>query len=831
MHRNKILLLLTLSFCALQGFSQQSFNKNVHYIYSEKEEALEQREILVFRDDSKQLSIDDIRKLEQSDFLELANISLFSKEANYWAYFQLNSRMNESFDFILKGGKNAKETYHIYDEDDILTLKNTGYYFPVEDRDIDQGHQTRIKLSIPSRSITHVYVRIESLDNNPVDIKAELTPASEWESSFERLNLFEGVFTGVLLIFMIVGLSIYGFTKERVFLYFGLYTLINAIYFLHLYGIIEFYLLPNLINPIPAFWLLPLLSASAYFTFTRYFLETKTELPTWDKFLKASAIAACALFLIGSIYVFVTDDMHFSLIVTRICLMALLIFAAVFMIKAGTTKNIIAKYFAYGTFFFITSLFVVLISQLIEPSNELPIIAQVGIILEVIVFSLGVSHKLKREFEDHDITQRSLILQLKKNEKLQLDINQELEEIVADRTQQIKKQNNALEKAQQIAVKATKEKSDFLSVMSHEIRTPLNAIISLSHIMEIDNKDKEMEEYIDALKFSAEGLHSLVNDILDHNKMEAGKLRLESIEFSLIDLLKNLAEMFKYKANSKGIELRIEIGEHLPDRLMGDPTRLTQVLNNLIGNAIKFTSEGYVHIKATLGGIKDDTATVSFAIMDTGIGIPEDKLKSIFEDFEQASNETTREYGGTGLGLSIVKNLLRMMGSVIKLKSKEDQGSSFAFDIDFNLGPEFEMIDLQQQDRDKDLNAINILVIDDNHMNRLVLKRLLQIWNGNFTEADNGIDAIELCENHTYDLILSDLEMKPMNGFDTAIKIAKTQNNYNTSIIAMSAHNRLDFEIEYTESGFVDYVHKPFDPEELFQKISAITSQKNEQKD
>ena len=362
--------------------------------------------------------------------------------------------------------------------------------------------------------------------------------------------------------------------------------------------------------------------------------------------------------------------------------------------------------------------------------------------------------------------------------------------------------------------------------MSHEIRTPLNAIISLSHIMEMDNKDEEMKEYIDALKFSAEGLHSLVNDILDHNKMEAGKLRLENIEFSLIDLLKNLAELFKYKANNQGIELRIEIGEHLPDRLLGDPTRLTQILTNLIANAIKFTAEGHVHIKATLAGIKDATATVSFSISDTGIGIPEDKLKSIFEDFEQASNEVTREYGGTGLGLSIVKNLLKMMGSTIELNSKEDEGSSFIFDIDFDLDPEFQMIDLQQQDRDKDLNALNILVIDDNHMNRLVLKRLLQIWNGNFVEVDNGVEGVELCEHTAFDLVLTDLEMKPLNGFDTAVKIAQTKKNVNTPIIAMSAHNPLDFEIEYRESGFVDFVHKPFDPEELFQKIAIVTINK-----
>lgn len=828
MHRTKILLYIFFCFSTCLGYAQEGFFNNVHSVYSPETESIAPEDILVYRDDSNALLIDEVQNLAPADFLPLQNITLFDVSSTYWAFFQLANKSDDDLFFVVTGGRNARETYYILDEDQ-QEVKRTGYYFPSNQRDIKQGYPTRIKLSLPGRSTIKVFVKVESPDKNPIDIQASLIPERTWRSNFENINLFEGIFSGVLVIIIALSFFIYGFTGERVFLYFALYALSNGVYFLQIHGIIEVYLLPNSIDPIPSLWLLPLLSAGAYFAFARYFLDTENEFPRWDKILKVLIYLALVAFIFLSTYLYLTRDMRGGIMAMQICMIVLLTFSAAFVFWAVRGKNIIAKYFAYGTALLVVAVFIAIIKQLSEPSNDLPILVQVGILLEIAVFSLGISHKLKRQFEDHDITQRSLILQLRKNEKLQWDINQELEEIVADRTQQINRQNKALNKARKEAEKATRAKSDFLSVMSHEIRTPLNAIISLSHIMELDNQDEEMKEYIHALKFSAESLHSLINDILDYNKIEAGKLRLESIEFSLIDLLKNLAESFKYKANSKGLEVRIEIGEHLPDRLSGDPTRLTQILNNLIGNAIKFTHEGYVHIKATLKGIKDDLANVSFSVRDTGIGIPEEKLQLIFEEYEQASDQTTREYGGTGLGLSIVKKLLSMMGTDIRVKSTENDGTTFYFDINFKIDPEFDLIDLQQVDRDKDLSKKQILVVDDNHMNRLVLKRLLQIWNGDFDESDDGGSAISKCLDTKYDIILMDLEMKPVHGFAAATEIHKAGMNKDTPVIAMSAHSPADYEIEYKEAGFVDFVHKPFDPEELFQKLSLQLQKKNEQ--
>jgi len=329
-----------------------------------------------------------------------------------------------------------------------------------------------------------------------------------------------------------------------------------------------------------------------------------------------------------------------------------------------------------------------------------------------------------------------------------------------------------------------------------------------------------MQEYIDALKFSAEGLHSLINDVLDYNKIEANKLVLESIEFSIIDLLRNIRDSFKYKARSQGIDLLVEIGEHMPDRVIGDPTRLTQIFNNLIGNAIKFTHEGHVHIKASLEGLKDDVATVNFEVNDTGIGIPKDKLKTIFEEYEQAGNETTRQYGGTGLGLSITQKLLRLMQSEIRIESAEEEGTQLSFSVSFKINQAFDMVNLQDQTRDKDLKQKKVLVVDDNDMNRLVLKRLLVNWNAQFEEASDGQIAVEKCKQNEYDLVLMDIEMKPLSGFAAAELIRKIEiKNSTTPLIAMSGYLTSEFEEEFSNSPFLTLVQKPFEPNELYRKI------------
>ncbi len=809
-----------------QSSAQDRFFKNAHVVNRHMQLSLDSDRILVYVDETNEKRINEVKNLNPDSFIESSFVSRFEKGKTYWLYYRIMNRASERLSHLLRGGNNPQEIYYVIIDDEIIENK-TGFEIPSIERSIAQGFDTKIRLDSPPFSSAHVYVKIENNNQHPIEIKASIEPYDEWAAQKDRINLFEGVFSGLVIVIIIINFFLYAYTKQTVFIYFALYSLFNLLYFLHIYGIIEIWLFPNIAGQLQILKFSPILSAVFYCYFAREFLDLKSFSPKWHKSLHWVAIIASATFVLLCIYLTVSGNWFVSKQIFEIVISLLTLIAIILLICINRKPNLIVRYFTFGTILFLLFVMISAGTKSIGQPIEIPIYIQIGLIIELIVFCLGVSHKLKRDIENHEITQESLILQLKNNERLQLNINQELSELVAARTQIIKKQNKALEKAREKAEKATKAKSEFLSVMSHEIRTPLNAIISLSHIMEMDNEVEEMQEYIDALKFSAEGLHSLINDVLDFNKIEADKLVLESIEFSIIDLLKNIRDSFKYKAKSQGIDLLIEVGEHMPDRVIGDPTRLTQIFNNLIGNALKFTHEGNVHIKAMLGGLNDDIATINFEVNDTGIGIPKDKLQTIFEAYEQAGDETTREYGGTGLGLSITQKLLNLMGSKITIESAEKEGTKLSFSILFKINQAFDVVNLQEETRDKDLQQKSILVVDDNDMNRLVLKRLLYNWNANFVEAADGQVALEKCHKKEFDLILMDLEMKPISGFESAETIRlQSKLNKNTPIVAMSGYLASDFDKEIKNSEFLALVQKPFEPNELYRNILKHILQK-----
>ena len=805
--------------------------KNEIPIYSENEIDLKPIQLLIFRDDLGSATIESIRETSRSNYLSLNEIKFFDKEKAHWVYFTLQNETDTSLDFVLEGGRNSKETYYLIEEE-VITEKKSGYFVPLEERDIKQNYLNRININLGPSSVVDVYIKVESLDGLALDFdNYKLVSNQTWNKNLSRLNLFEGIFSGIMIILILLGAFFYARSKSSVFLSLTLYALCNLIYFANIHGLIDLYLFRDAANALPPLWLIPFLTVAAYLQFASDFNGTKQNFPLWHKIFKYLTQLSLGLFAAVSIYLVLSNDYNFSIHLMHLYIVALSCMGLVFLFQVYQSGNIIHQYFVYGSLLMLFAVIITVVAQFFYISHSLPLFVQAGLVLEMLIFSLGLSYKSELESQEHNITQSSLILQLQKNDKLKENINHKLREEVAERTQEIRQKNKQLLLAKDEAEKATASKSEFLSVMSHEIRTPLNAIISLSHIMEMDNKDQNISEYIDALKFSTENLHSLINDVLDYNKIEANKLRLESIEFSLIDTLRNTAEIFKYKAKRKGIDLRIEIGEHTPDRLLGDPTRLTQIFNNLLSNAIKFTSQGYVCLKVFLSGVKDDKAIIQFEVIDTGIGIPSDKIETIFNEFEQASNSTTREFGGTGLGLSITKKLLDLMNSQIEIDKERKEGTKFSFQIPFIINKSFNIFSLGELHLEKNLKDAKVLVVDDNDMNRLVLNRLFTIWQADFTEASDGEQAVSFCQNQSYDLILMDIEMRPMNGFDAAQAIlASAGLNKQTPIIAMSAYQTEDFGQDIYDTGFASFVHKPFEPDELYEKIIQHLTRANVEK-
>lgn len=396
-----------------------------------------------------------------------------------------------------------------------------------------------------------------------------------------------------------------------------------------------------------------------------------------------------------------------------------------------------------------------------------------------------------------------------------------------------KKYEKEILDARKKAEGAAKAKAEFLATISHEIRTPLNAIIGIANLIQKTPLNEQQKEYTRILKLSSDGLLGLVNNILDFSKIEKGKVKLEEKSFAIKDFIILVVNTLEVKAKEKGVELQVDLDNNLPSYLMGDPLKLNQILTNLIGNAIKFTKVGFVKLVISLLNKEKDKVSLQFRVIDTGIGIPKDKLETIFEEFSQASYEVNLGYGGTGLGLTISQKLLQLHGSQMEVKSELGQGSEFNFSINYKISkekPKAEGVDIVRNNRSK-LDTAKILVVDDNPVNVTIILEYIKEWNIACESASNGAQALELVRNNEYDLILMDLQMPEMNGYDATEAIRNLNLPKQPAIIALSASARGGISEKLKLSGFNDYVPKPFDPTDLYKALlSHIRSSKNEEK-
>ncbi|MET3977542.1 signal transduction histidine kinase/CheY-like chemotaxis protein [Mucilaginibacter sp. UYP25] len=389
-----------------------------------------------------------------------------------------------------------------------------------------------------------------------------------------------------------------------------------------------------------------------------------------------------------------------------------------------------------------------------------------------------------------------------------------------------------LNKQLQATVAETKalaeSRSLFLSTMSHELRTPLNAVIGMTGLIK-DTATKEQTENLDILEFSATSLLTLVNDILDYNKGENDKIELEAIPVNLPVMLHKVCSGLQHKAAEKGFQLVLDVDQQLKDQwIVTDPTRLTQIIYNLAGNAIKFTEHGQVSVKALVEERSEDNVTVNFSVSDTGIGIPLDRQVLIFDPFTQASADTTRHYGGTGLGLAIVKRLLKLFNSSIELKSEHKKGSVFSFAVQFDLYKgNVNPVSLHTV-MNNNLEGLNVLIAEDNAVNSLLLVKLLTKWNITATVANNGMEAVKKHKENKFDVILMDLHMPVMDGYQATqmIRALKDKSKAQTFIIALTASVSHNIHDKIKEAGMNDYLSKPFQAASLHQKLEALSAAK-----
>lgn len=377
-----------------------------------------------------------------------------------------------------------------------------------------------------------------------------------------------------------------------------------------------------------------------------------------------------------------------------------------------------------------------------------------------------------------------------------------------------------LKKARKDAEQGLKSKSNFLSTMSHEIRTPLNSVIGMSHLLLRNAPRKDQVEHLDVMLFSANNLLSIVNDILDYTKIEAGKISFEHIDMEVASIARNIVKGLQSSAQDKGIELRLEIDSSLNNKVKGDPTRLYQVMTNLVHNAIKFTNSGHVLICIDIIEETATTLKLKFRIKDTGIGISKENHKLIFDRFTQADSSTSRGFGGTGLGLAICKKILTLQGSKLELISEEGKGSEFyfeqVFEISQSISGKLQQALLSNQENNP-LAGIHILLVEDNPMNVLVAQSFLKRWGATIDVASNGLEAVKKVDVNKHHLILMDLHMPVMDGYEASAQIRKL--GHLIPIIALTANLPNEIEEKVKNTGINDIVVKPFLPDELYRKI------------
>ncbi|HON18295.1 MAG TPA: ATP-binding protein [Salinivirgaceae bacterium] len=392
----------------------------------------------------------------------------------------------------------------------------------------------------------------------------------------------------------------------------------------------------------------------------------------------------------------------------------------------------------------------------------------------------------------------------------------------------IEEQNLAILYAKEQAERSVKAKERFLANMSHEIRTPMNGILGMVNLLQDTPLSNVQRGYINNINSSAESLLVIINDILDFSKIEAGKLEFDQTPFDLYELVERTIAPIAIKAKEKRLDFRSNLDKNIPT-LVGDMVRLQQILTNLLSNAVKFTERGYVSLNIQSIVQTDKTVTLRFSVIDTGIGISKDKLKDIFESFQQESSSTTRKYGGTGLGLTITKQLVELQGGQMQVKSRKGIGSEFSFTLSYNIG-EGKVLPVQEPPIEIVANPlrskVRILLAEDNHVNQILALSILQKYGYSVDSAETGLEVLALLEKNKYHVILMDLHMPEMDGYSTTRHIRNELSAPLNSIpiIAVTAAAIKGEKERCLNEGMDDYISKPYKPNELIDKIDTLVA-------
>lgn len=795
----KLLILLTTILLA----PTQSYSKD-------KQQLNKSASILQVSIDS--LSIDDILKSGRNlKFLSTKEqlIEMRSVKFGYWIKFDFDAKaFRKPYILIPHYGTDLIEFYQVTNGK-VIQHKRSGVHIKRSEQDI-KNTRSIFEVIPTSENKIHGYFYVEG--HNMPNLPFYAISSNELIESLYQEDFFAGIVVGLMLLIILYNLILFIQIKEKDNLYYSIWVLCWMFTFFIYKGYVGQFIWPETVflNDYVDVMFLPTNIAFIFFTFR--FLKLKELTKRLYKF--GYVLIAMYIVLTVLTIMSVADSFYLQFNFGNIILMQGLwaIISGIVCYRKGFKPAwiyTIANFFLFVAIGIFAGVAFGQIDHTFLTHNSM----HIGGGLQILFFSIALSYKVNIFKTGKEKSDKERVILLEKNERLINSQKEELEQQVEERTRELNEAKNRAEQSEAF-------KQQFLANMSHEIRTPMNAVMGMTNLVLDTPLEPKQKDYLTKVKKSSDNLLHIINDILDLSKIEAGKMELEQIDMSISDTVDQVKQILQHKADEKGLELFVKIDSKVQDIVLGDPVRLNQVLINLAGNAIKFTEKGSVAIE-----VKKADNKVRFSIIDTGIGIPKDKLKTVFENFGQANTSDTRKYGGTGLGLSISQQLVELMSGTIEIESEVGRGTTFYFDVELNIGNKEryeERIAGEENVDAKILDGLTILVADDNEYNRIVARdTLLSKANVTIIEAENGQEAVDRLTEKV-DVILMDAQMPILSGFEATKIIREMENEKirHVPIIALTASVlRTDLD-RCKDAGMNGYIPKPFKAHELIVGIA-----------
>lgn len=720
--------------------------------------------------------------------LKTENDDLGFNQNNFWAKLELQNTTDRDLHYYLETARPITDLVELYTIDETsgkITKAISGDNLPFSERTYD-NRKTLFKIDIEPNSKLKLFLHLRS-DGENIKLPVNLYSADSLIATLSFEQLVFGLFYGILVIVAIIYFFFFFALREITFLYYSLYVVFVGLLQFALDGFFYEFVTPY------AGWFsnnsVLLIAIVAVFLSGKYsevFLNIKKHSRSIYRLFN---IAYVLLFLLLLCVIFFPSILLMSYIAINVLTLVFLILIVYSIIYLYYKRKPVDSFFTVGFLFLILGFGVFILYNFgLLPHNFLTQnSSKLGTGLEIIFLSLSMSNLI-----------RNL-----KNEK------NELNRIALVRSEEM----NDL-------------KTYFLSNISHELRTPLNAIMNLIDSISNEVEDEKIKKNCQVIKYSSHGLLSSVNDILDFSKIEKKELKLEHAAFSPLQLLDRIGRNAEIRAQDKGLEFHFSKRDSFPHLLMGDENRLSQVVNNVLSNAIKFTSEGFVKFEIETQLKEDNRASLIISVTDSGVGIPKEKLDSIFGSFSQNSIDNKRKFGGLGLGLYIVKTIVEMQNGTISMNSYAGKGTSCKITIDFDVVEQKKLETVSLEPVVYDLGGKMILVVEDNSMNQMVIKMITKKWlNTTVIYANNGQEGLDAFKTNVIDLVLMDLQMPVMDGYEATIAIRNGEvghDNANIPIIALTADVMESTKLRVAEIGMNHYLTKPINKETLFQVIKNL---------